>query len=285
MKEWKLIGNSTEVKAIYDGDYLCSMYQNILGEYKSFPECTWIRAKGPKEGTVVHVDYYYFRGHTKIFSENWNNKLLPNSSYTSTSTNTDNKLNTNTNNENSTISTSNFNPDVGPVHTSAMLMHESTCTPGPAAAASTLSRSVTAMAVDGIDGDLKCKICDNDGDNAATLLLCDLCDGAYHIDCLKTPLKTVPEDEEWHCDDCADLEFPFFTCWISLVTILYNSIETPIRIIIIYSDSRLPSIYYDVYVLSVVGQPRSSRQSIGCYSIKPSIIETVQQTYHWKHTK
>jgi len=186
VKNWKTIGNSTEVKAIYDGDSLRSIYENILGpSYKSFPECTWIRAKGPKEATVVHVDYYYFRNHTKIISQNYNNKLLPNSSCTS--------------------STSNFNP-------------------GPAAAASTLSRSaaVTAMAVDGIDGDLeKCKICDS-GDNADKLLLCDLCDDGYHIDCLTPKLKQL-EDKDWHCNSCADAYLPFYTCWISLVTILCTS--------------------------------------------------------------
>jgi hypothetical protein len=82
------------------------------------------------------------------------------------------------------------------------------------------------MAVDGIDIDAsgdseKCKICDG-GDNDQLLLLCDLCDDGYHINCLTPKLKQVPEDKEWHCNSCADAYLPFYTCWISLVTYAHN---------------------------------------------------------------
>ncbi|XP_028404851.1 E3 ubiquitin-protein ligase UHRF1-like [Dendronephthya gigantea] len=33
-------------------------------------------------------------------------------------------------------------------------------------------------------------------------ILCDECDMAYHIQCLKPPLLTVPDDDEWYCPSC-----------------------------------------------------------------------------------
>lgn len=33
-------------------------------------------------------------------------------------------------------------------------------------------------------------------------LVCDECDRATHISCLKVPLSDVPKDEEWYCDQC-----------------------------------------------------------------------------------
>nr|F6UA42.2 RecName: Full=E3 ubiquitin-protein ligase UHRF1; AltName: Full=RING-type E3 ubiquitin transferase UHRF1; AltName: Full=Ubiquitin-like PHD and RING finger domain-containing protein 1; AltName: Full=Ubiquitin-like-containing PHD and RING finger domains protein 1 [Xenopus tropicalis] len=33
-------------------------------------------------------------------------------------------------------------------------------------------------------------------------LLCDECDMAFHIYCLKPPLSAIPQDEDWYCPDC-----------------------------------------------------------------------------------
>ncbi|XP_063399253.1 E3 ubiquitin-protein ligase UHRF1-like [Mytilus trossulus] len=33
-------------------------------------------------------------------------------------------------------------------------------------------------------------------------ILCDECDQAYHLACLKPPLTSIPEDDEWYCPDC-----------------------------------------------------------------------------------
>jgi hypothetical protein len=33
------------------------------------------------------------------------------------------------------------------------------------------------------------------------MLLCDICDGGYHMDCLNPPIYTVPL-EEWYCPQC-----------------------------------------------------------------------------------
>ncbi|XP_041430931.1 E3 ubiquitin-protein ligase UHRF1 isoform X2 [Xenopus laevis] len=33
-------------------------------------------------------------------------------------------------------------------------------------------------------------------------LLCDECDLAFHIYCLKPPLSVIPQDEDWYCPDC-----------------------------------------------------------------------------------
>jgi len=45
-----------------------------------------------------------------------------------------------------------------------------------------------------------CKVCDDGGE---MLLLCDRCNYAYHMRCLKPPLATVPEGE-WFCPECVD---------------------------------------------------------------------------------
>jgi len=52
-----------------------------------------------------------------------------------------------------------------------------------------------------IDDD-KCKICGTD-ENPAALLLCDSCDGGYHIYCLQPHLCSVP-DGNWYCSACLE---------------------------------------------------------------------------------
>lgn len=45
-----------------------------------------------------------------------------------------------------------------------------------------------------------CEVC-GQCDREDRLLLCDGCDGGYHLDCLQPPLLRVPEDE-WYCSEC-----------------------------------------------------------------------------------
>jgi len=47
-----------------------------------------------------------------------------------------------------------------------------------------------------------CAIC-GDGGN---LLICDGCEGEYHMECLRPVLKSVPEGQ-WNCDECCDRAF------------------------------------------------------------------------------
>jgi len=42
-----------------------------------------------------------------------------------------------------------------------------------------------------------CHLCNREDE----MLLCDICDGGYHMDCLNPPLYTVPL-EEWYCPQC-----------------------------------------------------------------------------------
>jgi PHD-finger len=44
-----------------------------------------------------------------------------------------------------------------------------------------------------------CAVCDDGG----SLVICDGCEGEYHIGCLRPPLKSVPEGH-WECDECVD---------------------------------------------------------------------------------
>jgi PHD-finger len=45
----------------------------------------------------------------------------------------------------------------------------------------------------------KCGICGEGG----SLLICDECEGEYHIACVNPPLASVP-DGRWECDECVD---------------------------------------------------------------------------------
>lgn len=44
-----------------------------------------------------------------------------------------------------------------------------------------------------------CAICDDGGE----LVICDECEGEYHLRCMRPPLKSVPEGR-WECDECVD---------------------------------------------------------------------------------
>jgi hypothetical protein len=52
--------------------------------------------------------------------------------------------------------------------------------------------------------DVRCEQCQHN-ENEDVLLLCDQCNKAYHIYCLRIPLSTVPEGS-WYCDNCWELQ-------------------------------------------------------------------------------
>eukprot|EP00808_Paulinella_micropora_P020944 g79759.t1 len=58
-----------------------------------------------------------------------------------------------------------------------------------------------------------CKVC-NKNDRPEETLICDICGHGCHMDCARPKMNEVPEGE-WHCHDCADLPFNFYTCWVS----------------------------------------------------------------------
>jgi hypothetical protein len=47
-----------------------------------------------------------------------------------------------------------------------------------------------------------CGYCGDGG----SLLICDGCEGEYHLACLRPPLANIPEGH-WECDDCVDRKF------------------------------------------------------------------------------
>lgn len=49
-----------------------------------------------------------------------------------------------------------------------------------------------------------CELC-NRSDREDIMLLCDGCDGGYHMDCLMPPLTEIPEGS-WYCDNCFESE-------------------------------------------------------------------------------
>jgi len=46
-----------------------------------------------------------------------------------------------------------------------------------------------------------CNVCGGKHDPDKQIM-CDECDMAYHIGCLKPPLEKIPEDDEWYCHKC-----------------------------------------------------------------------------------
>jgi hypothetical protein len=56
-----------------------------------------------------------------------------------------------------------------------------------------------SSSVHGIDA---CAVCGDGG----SLLICDGCEGEYHMSCVRPPLKTVPEGH-WECDECVNRKF------------------------------------------------------------------------------
>ena len=47
----------------------------------------------------------------------------------------------------------------------------------------------------------RCEICGS-GDDEEHMLLCDGCNGGFHLECLDPPMTEIPKQREWFCDDC-----------------------------------------------------------------------------------
>jgi len=63
--------------------------------------------------------------------------------------------------------------------------------------------------------DLVCSNCQSN-ESSNKFLICTLCSKSFHIYCLIPKLKKVPQDVEWHCKECSNQPFPFYTCWIAM---------------------------------------------------------------------
>jgi hypothetical protein len=75
-----------------------------------------------------------------------------------------------------------------------------------------------ASSVHGFDA---CAICGDGG----SLLICDGCEGEYHMSCLRPTLKTVPEGH-WECDECVDRKFLEAREYIIRHSSLYEPFQT-----------------------------------------------------------
>ena len=53
----------------------------------------------------------------------------------------------------------------------------------------------------------QCKACHNckTTENEKSIIICEMCDRAYHIQCLEPPLSKVPQDS-WNCALCIDCQ-------------------------------------------------------------------------------
>jgi len=53
---WRDIGNSKTVVNVYDGPELHALFGKLFGnQFKTQPNCTWLRMKGRGEITVEHA--------------------------------------------------------------------------------------------------------------------------------------------------------------------------------------------------------------------------------------
>ncbi|MES1913182.1 MAG: hypothetical protein MHM6MM_005397 [Cercozoa sp. M6MM] len=80
-ESWAKVGNTADVVAIYDGDVIHTLLDNLFGSNKdgqqeqdqacweTFPEHTWLRLKENGGATIEHADYYYFKRDTAVFEE------------------------------------------------------------------------------------------------------------------------------------------------------------------------------------------------------------------------
>ena len=65
-----------------------------------------------------------------------------------------------------------------------------------------------------------CAICGDGG----SLLICDGCEGEYHMDCLRPPLKSIPEGH-WECDQCVDRKVLDARAYIIRHSNLYERVD------------------------------------------------------------
>jgi hypothetical protein len=69
-----------------------------------------------------------------------------------------------------------------------------------------------------------CAICGDGG----SLVICDGCEGEYHLSCLKPPLRSVPEGH-WECDECVDTKLIAGRNYIITKTGLFEHIDAKKR--------------------------------------------------------
>lgn len=78
-----------------------------------------------------------------------------------------------------------------------------------------------ASAIHGFDA---CAICGDGG----SLLICDGCEGEYHMGCLRPALKSIPEGN-WECDQCVDQKLLDARHYIIRYSTLYERVDANSR--------------------------------------------------------
>ena len=78
-----------------------------------------------------------------------------------------------------------------------------------------------ASAIHGFDS---CAICGDGG----SLLICDGCEGEYHMGCLRPALKSIPEGN-WECDECVDQKLLDARHYIIRYSTLYERVDANTR--------------------------------------------------------
>jgi hypothetical protein len=60
-----------------------------------------------------------------------------------------------------------------------------------------------------------CRVC-NKADAQENMVICDICEGSFHMNCATLPICDITAATEWHCSTCVQSDLPVYTAWIPL---------------------------------------------------------------------
>ncbi|GAB5370191.1 hypothetical protein AAMO2058_001471400 [Amorphochlora amoebiformis] len=179
VKLWHAVGNSEALTNVYNGKDLKKFCTDLFGnKSRLLPGCTWLRAKGKGEITAEHVDYFYFYKNTGIMGDSsaLHPKQVKGQSTQKAEEVAERRL--------------------------CPIYH-------------TLDSGPEGLECSHCGKHQPCEVCGK-ASNPQSLLICDICCGAFHTSCCSPALKEIPDTEEWHCHTCANEPFPVYTCWVPL---------------------------------------------------------------------
>jgi hypothetical protein len=75
-------------------------------------------------------------------------------------------------------------------------------------------QTTTELHAHGDAGDT-CRVCQKT-DGQENMVICDICEGSFHMNCVVLPICDITAATEWHCTTCVQSDLPVYTAWIPL---------------------------------------------------------------------
>lgn len=177
---WREVGTSRELTDVYNGAALHSFYQQLFEQDRSYSSRAHLKAAGvPSFTTLPSCTWLRAKGAGEVTAEH--------ADYYYFRKNTDI-----------------FSRYYTPAQHCTLQQEEAKRARDAALAQQSKEQRQT------------CQVC-HDPRDAASTLLCDLCDCGYHMACLTPALTTMlPEEEEFHCPSCCNNPLDYWTCWVAL---------------------------------------------------------------------